>query len=369
MSNDAPVPFSSVSSNDTPLFSYPPDFVLRSSDGFDFHVHRELLRLTSGCFEGMFVVSRSNAGNSNDVDSDPQQRTEDGKPIVTLTEPKSVLYRLLSLAYPVVSINPLSLTRAQDLDNITAVFQAAEKYQFTHIPRVLEQMLDKPQLIALYPYRMFAIARVCNLTALAHKCVLATLNGGAEALNVTFPEMTLLTWDDAHKVNKFHQQCSVLASNCAQSMGRLHLKPEAADNVINCLINPQTGTDYVWWTCKGHNDYCSGKYFGGSSVSSRISTVTKNSAKRASSFFSRGPELVEPHAMWFRSHIKGVQEQLLIRPTDVSIVLALKEEDKSTISSCRLCSKQAQSDLLDLQVVLTQEITNMHGRLARAMFS
>ncbi|KAJ7058396.1 hypothetical protein C8F01DRAFT_1085558 [Mycena amicta] len=346
---DAPAPFSSA--HDTQVFSYPSDFILRSSDGFDFHVHREMLKLVSDCFEGMFVVSDPAADSEKDT-------RRDGKPVVSLTESKRILYKLLTLAYPVVSLTHFSLTRDADLDNITAIFHTAQKYQFLRIPPILQQMLDKPPLIAMHPHRMFAIARICGMTALARKAALGTLKAGAEALNVTFPEMKLLTWDDAHKINEFHRVCGVQASNCAKAMGRVYLKSGENANAPNCAINPHTAKEYVWWTEKGHSYECS----------SSTSTLRSNSEKKKRySFFSRGPELLEPRAMWFRNHLQRVQERLLVVPTDVMVALA--EEDKKMIVSCRICAKQAESDLGSLQCVLAEAIGDVHGRLASLLMA
>jgi hypothetical protein len=74
---DALAPFSGAA--DTLTDSNPPDFILRSSDGVDFHVHREILKFASDCFDGMFSV----AGG----DGDPTALLRDGKPILVLPEP------------------------------------------------------------------------------------------------------------------------------------------------------------------------------------------------------------------------------------------------------------------------------------------
>ncbi|KAJ7016603.1 hypothetical protein C8F04DRAFT_981170 [Mycena alexandri] len=85
---DAAVPFPGAINDD----AHPPNFIIRSSDGVDFHLHKEILKFGSACFDGMFSV----AG-----DQDTQSNTKhDGKPVLVLPEPEAVLYRLFSLAYP-----------------------------------------------------------------------------------------------------------------------------------------------------------------------------------------------------------------------------------------------------------------------------
>ncbi|KAJ7907057.1 hypothetical protein B0H13DRAFT_2503901 [Mycena leptocephala] len=130
---DALAPFSGAA--DTLTDSHPPDFILRSSDGVDFHVHREILKFTSDCFDGIFSVASG--------DGDPTALLRDGKPILVLPEPESVLYRLLCLAYPVRSPEQYTLG-VEDLDGLLAVHEAAHKYQFIYVQRLIERMLDNP---------------------------------------------------------------------------------------------------------------------------------------------------------------------------------------------------------------------------------
>ncbi|KAJ6561614.1 hypothetical protein B0H19DRAFT_1259281 [Mycena capillaripes] len=155
---DAPAPFSCAP--DSYNASHPSDFILRSSDGFDFHVHKDILKFASLCFKGMLAFPVDNSGRRDPL--------RDEKPVLVLPEPKSVLYTLLCLAYPVMSLHHYMLSE-EDLDDIVAIHQAAHKYQFLH------------------PCRMFAIARACGFTALARKAALALLRSPADALDVEFP--------------------------------------------------------------------------------------------------------------------------------------------------------------------------------------
>ncbi|KAJ7177216.1 hypothetical protein C8R43DRAFT_827497, partial [Mycena crocata] len=139
------------------------DFILRSSDSVDFHVHRDMLRLLSDVFDGMFSLPAT--------DQEPQR---DGKIVLVVPEPANVLYRLLSFAHPAPSVRQYTLTLA-DLDEIVAVHNAARKYQFLRGQKLLEEVLDDRALLDAQPYRLYAIAQVCGLPALARKAALFTL--------------------------------------------------------------------------------------------------------------------------------------------------------------------------------------------------
>jgi hypothetical protein len=176
---DAAPPFSGTTGPENAFpVSFPSDVILRSCNGVDFHFHKEILKLVSGCFEGMFSLPGS--------DDNPCPLARDGKPIVALPEPELVLYRPFSFAYPAQSSDPYTLGES-DLDGVVALHEAAHKYQFIHVQRLLERMLENPALIDAHPHRLFAISRLCDIPQLARKAALSSLNGEVE-----FPEMKSL---------------------------------------------------------------------------------------------------------------------------------------------------------------------------------
>ncbi|KAJ6589772.1 hypothetical protein B0H19DRAFT_1058746 [Mycena capillaripes] len=118
---DAPLPFSGAP---VPEDANPPtDFILRSSDNVDFHVHKQIsVAFVSVFFSGMFKFPTGpNA---------PTELERDGKVVLNMPESKEVLYRVLSVSYPARSRQHYTLTSA-DLDSVCAVHEAAHKYQFT----------------------------------------------------------------------------------------------------------------------------------------------------------------------------------------------------------------------------------------------
>lgn len=157
---DAPAPFSGDPDPEDNVTA--PDFILRSDDGFDLHVHKAILQFVSVFFKNM--LDGAGVGHLE----------KDGKPVVILSEPCVVLHRLLCIAYPGRSLEHYSLV-AQNLDGVWAVHEAANKYLFMGVQELLEKMLESPVLLA-HPHRIFAIARLRNLPDLARKAALSTLN-------------------------------------------------------------------------------------------------------------------------------------------------------------------------------------------------
>ncbi|KAJ6465238.1 hypothetical protein DFH09DRAFT_1346435 [Mycena vulgaris] len=64
----------------------PFDFILRSRDGTDFHVHKETLKFTSDVFADMSALPMETC-----------ELSQDGIPVLVLPEPHAVLLRLLRL--------------------------------------------------------------------------------------------------------------------------------------------------------------------------------------------------------------------------------------------------------------------------------
>ncbi|KAJ7712088.1 hypothetical protein B0H16DRAFT_1391742 [Mycena metata] len=365
---DAPMPLSGAP--DSYSASHPPDLILRSGDDFDFHVHKDILKFASVSFDGMFASPADNSG----------PKGEKSVLIWVLPEAKSVLYRLLCLAYPATSLHHYRLNEA-DLDDIVAIHQAAHKYQFLCVLGVLPQMLDKPALINAQPCRMFAIARACGFTMLARKAALALLRSPTASLDVEFPEMKLLTWEDAHKARKFHRSCGVQASEYAQSSVKFPLvskvpytasdfpfaEPEglpAYDSDQGPLgpdVNPETNKEFVWGVQKGHSETC----------------VDRSGAPSSRTFFPdegrddfwhrKGSSLeFETRVRWFKNHITRLAAQLLVVPAQMKLEIALA--DQAIIDSCPVCSKGAKSDLASLERVLAARIEEFSSHLLEETF-
>ena len=127
------------------------DVVLRSSDGYDFYVHRFILQLGSPTLSSM-------------LPSKSKMRSEDGDepPVLLLHEPACILDVLLTLLYPV---EPPTWT---SLDGFGPVMDAALRYNMQGPIETLRTALISPRRVDdqilpsfadIDPLRVFAIAR------------------------------------------------------------------------------------------------------------------------------------------------------------------------------------------------------------------
>ncbi|KAJ6583054.1 hypothetical protein DFH09DRAFT_1275422 [Mycena vulgaris] len=190
---DGPEPFSGTP---IPTFAHPANFILRSSDEVDFHVHKDMLRLVSGFFADMLAFPRGNI--------EGEQLVRDSKSVLTRPEPNAVLHGLLHLAHPPQSVMQYRLHTA-DFDTMVSVYDAAQC--------LLEGIFDNPTL--LHRHRLYAISRLRDLPALARKAELGTL----QYPMCPPPLKNLLTWanhgrmnvDEDRRASESYQSCGLTA--------------------------------------------------------------------------------------------------------------------------------------------------------------
>ncbi|KAJ7111787.1 hypothetical protein C8R44DRAFT_677370 [Mycena epipterygia] len=335
MSNDikdAPEPFSGAPD---PEDNVPPsDFILRSGDGIDLHVHKDILRHVSVFFRNMF----GSAGDETE-----QQR--DGKPVAVLPESGDVLHRLLCFAYPGHSVEHYSLV-GQNLDGVWAVHEAANKYLFTDVQRLLESTLENPNLLDAHPHRLFAIARLRGIPTLARKAALCTLKHPLCPPGLQFPEMELLTAASIQKLYDFHRSCGIQAQSIADRTATyVNLLDDFDDpNRITQCLEPG-GDMFVWWDTEIHNIGCG-----------------------AQDETSDGGDLYRLPVLWFRNRITQVADQLRSLPTRRTVelqVLKLTPEERESIE-CHACLGRADIDLMDFKSQLANVIEESNNRLANA---
>ena len=117
------------------------DLILRSSDVVDFPVHRSLLAIASGVFEGMCSL--------------PQPPTSDekqGLPLVQVGEDSHTLDTLLHLLYP--DKYPKDLP----MPTLYSVIKAAEKYDMHGVVTQLRDLLRQPRYLDSHSFEIFALA-------------------------------------------------------------------------------------------------------------------------------------------------------------------------------------------------------------------
>ncbi|KAJ7459580.1 hypothetical protein B0H11DRAFT_2286292 [Mycena galericulata] len=334
---DAPAPFSGAVDPETDI--HLPDFILRSSDGVDFHVHRDILKFASDCFDGMFAIAGGHC--------DPNDLHRDGKPVLVLAEPEDVLLRLLRLSYPADTPVHYTLQRA-DLEIFVAVYTAARKYQFFRVQQVLKEMLSNSPLLDAQPHRLFAIAWLCDFPELSRKAALLTLTSPLSNGVPAFPEKRFVSWET---LARFHKSCGRKAREIALDSVVDRSNSEAQPFWIS---NADTDQVFVWWQYYGHNSQCTGTCreswgYGGKVV------------RRG----SKGP------VSWFRGHIPRVAAQLRLWPAPATAereARRVAQAERLNMDACVFCSEQADADLACFARQLAKTIDLSNHRLADKAF-
>ncbi|KAJ7679515.1 hypothetical protein DFH06DRAFT_1078961 [Mycena polygramma] len=325
---DAPAPFNGEAGRTAP------DFIIRSVDGFDLHVHQAILCHISDFFYNLL-------GNSVFV----PDLLRDGKPVVAVTETCAVLYRLLFLAYPgrPESLDHYSLT-AQNLDGVWEVHAAADKYIFTGVQDMLEKMLEDPVLLNAHPHRVFAIARVRRIDALARKAALATLNAPVCPADLAFPELELLPASAFQQLHEFHHSCG----KAAEAMVKAHLGPQDCMDP-DAVITGGGQNTYVWWNTHSgvHSPDCEPDIEHHSEVDMEITPC-----------------------QWFQNHIILLAPKLRALPTrEVAEKegASLRFPERALIKNCHGCLDDAERHLSRFKYKLGLQIEESNTALAAAL--
>ncbi|KAJ7503471.1 hypothetical protein B0H11DRAFT_2222753 [Mycena galericulata] len=194
----------------SPLLIPPPfddvgaDTILRSSDGFDFHVYCTVLSLASPIFNDMFAT--------------PQPESEPEVPIIPVTEQSDVLLLFLSVWYP-------GAEAIVDFDNLE---------QLAHI---IEMAIDTYEMHAAEPMSVFAITCRYQWEDVARKaakdCLKLSLN---ELILLDDTNLTHIPADQYHALLAYHHACGVSAS----AAGRLL---------------PWGKAEWVWISCSSCGPY------------------------------------------------------------------------------------------------------------------
>ncbi|KAJ7465979.1 hypothetical protein FB451DRAFT_1486188 [Mycena latifolia] len=332
---DAPAPFSGAPD---PEETIPPaDFILRSSDGVDLHVHKDILKFVSVFFKNML----DGAGHETELH-------RDGKPILALPEPGAALYRLLCIAYPGESLEHYSLA-AQSLDGVSAVYTAANKYMFIRVQKMLKAMLDNRTLLDAHPHRLFAIARLCELPDLARTAALSTLKYPVCPPGLVFPEMELLTAATFQKLYNFHHSCGLAAKEIAEDNAG-YLDDQYAgepDAQYGITVNRDADRALVWWEpgAPGYHDEECGPHV----------------------MYPDGPGYPQrAPTQWFRNHVAKLVPHLRALPTGQTVAakaLNIAPEERAVIDGCHACLELAETDLASYARQLADKIEGSNMRL------
>ncbi|KAJ7442397.1 hypothetical protein B0H11DRAFT_2094482 [Mycena galericulata] len=331
---DAPAPFSGAPDPDNHCA---PDFILRSSDGVDFHVHKEMLKLVSGFFDGMFRLPTGNA--------DPNELWRDGIPVLAMSEPECVLHGLLRLAYPAQSVGQYAL-EVHDFRNIVDVHEAAYKLQFVGVQRLMNQLFLDPVFLDAHPHRLFAIARLRDLPELARAAALHTLKSAVGPPHRTFPEMNRLTWADAYQLYEFHRVCGVEAQNIAKEES-FRREFTVWDDIF---CHEERTEKFVWWEFYSHDARACAPGVGHTPM-------------------GHLPFPIPPQ--WLGDRIDQISSDLRLSPSHHQVerkVLNIASSDRAILDACDVCSKKADSHLAILAREFAGRIEESNEKLVAETF-
>ncbi|KAJ7435783.1 hypothetical protein B0H11DRAFT_2112701 [Mycena galericulata] len=333
---DAPEPFSGAPDpHDT---NPPSDFILRSSDNVDFHVHKQILAFVSVFFSNMFTFPSGEAP--------PTEIERDGKPVLILPEAANVIHRLLCIAYPARSRQHYSFA-PEDLDSVCDVHEAAQKYQFMHAQAVITEMLTEPVLLDGQPHRLFAIAQLRNIRELAEQAALCTLKHPVAPESLSFPEMRLLTWEQAQKLYDFHRLCGREAKRIvaatAESTESYSVGPNRNPNL---LCHDEDNNMFSWWDDES--------YYGHDAKCGPIS-------KELDLEFHGRLTFIEP-APWFQARITRLASEVFLLPTGGTAETPyISPQERAMIDGCEYCSGCAEKELAKFgkQLARSIDVSNM----------
>ncbi|KAJ7120046.1 hypothetical protein C8R44DRAFT_787566 [Mycena epipterygia] len=322
-----------------------PDFILKSCDAVDFHVHKQILAFVSVFFSDMFTFPAGEGG--------PTELKRDGKPVLILPESEDVLYRLLSIAYPARSRQHYSLTPAE-LDSVRDVHEAAHKYQFIQAQTVIKEMLLDPALLDGQPHRLFAIAVLRQIPEVAEQAALCTLKSSLCPADLAFPEMRLITWDVVQKLINFHHKCGMEAQKIVEATGG-SLDPWNQHEIrLFASRDPQLARQFIWWEEQYH-----------SQSACEPAHIIISSGYPGNEFDTD----IAPQ--WFQNHTKRVAAQVRLVPTGSTLTaeaLNISASDRAVIDACEICSGAVGQDLAKFASLVAEYIDRSNQKLARGAF-
>nr|GAT49609.1 predicted protein [Mycena chlorophos] len=391
---NAPPPFSSPDSQPELGLA---DFIIRSSDKFDFFVHKETLGAASDFFGGMFSVPQAEGAAGADLDSP----NRDGIPVLVLDEPKLVLLRVLKLAYRTTPPKPAITLK--NLDDIIKIQQVVDKYQFTRVDQMLASAApsDLMDLLgASDPLRMFVIAMLCGYTQAAQLAMRIAVRRSIDLFTVDFPEMRLLTWPQGKEIEKLCQIYTAFVGVLLKAqtgykpkeieplgLRAVHFRRVMSPSTPGATQNPAVPNPmppapmppqphmpqggqvvFVWWQPEGHAATC-------------LAAHTSFQRSKTLSIGADTPlacTILSRPTAWFEDHIKRLARGDLLTWTgrhlpDESPVPALVDmapEVQQAMRRCRFCAghvqmhlklwgEQVAKDLADMDAYLDSNVDRM----------
>ncbi|KAH9951141.1 hypothetical protein B0H21DRAFT_719747 [Amylocystis lapponica] len=192
MTSVAPAPFNKPNA----------DVILRTSDNVDFHVHKLILSEASPIFETMFGLPQPATPVSTE--------TQDGNPVVHVSENAQALDRLLRICYP--TADPVLDT----IEDVRSVLEAAEKYDMESARALCIRAFMVPKIFEKEPFAVYAIAYYLRLEDETRKAARMTLRFEFPNVNPTSPSplgLELISGRALYALIDYRSRCSQAARN------------------------------------------------------------------------------------------------------------------------------------------------------------
>ncbi|KAJ7289404.1 hypothetical protein C8J57DRAFT_1706257 [Mycena rebaudengoi] len=321
--SDASDPFSPTSNEVNP-----PDCILRSSDGVDFHVHKGVLAFESIFFRDLFSLPEPVGEDANLV--------RDGKPVVTLDESSQTVRKLLVLCYPRYASDEL----VSNLDGVVDAYVAADKYMVAGGQDLIEKLLTDPRILKKHPHRIYAIAIHRGMDTLVKIAAMETLKWPPHIPNLSIPEFRIISAQQLHRLKEFHHLCTVEMTNWIAALAATRDEEDPSDS--------EDRPDYVWWSEAGHVEGCgiTVEVLGDPDEDSCLAVTT---------------------AKWFNEHMKRVQTILEKRPDAASISGVMCDFTTPLLASLAACPKCAEAAPRDLETEAKRVSRNVAQDQARVL--
>ncbi|KAH9921632.1 uncharacterized protein B0H18DRAFT_1020587 [Fomitopsis serialis] len=129
------------------------DVILRSADGVDFYLHKNILRIASAFFADMFSLPQplpNSPPNGDKAIEDASSRSADAPPIIPVSEDQQALDNLLRMCYPVEK------PAFESIQDKCSLLRGTTKYQMGEATSRLNKELTS--LCASRPLDVFAAA-------------------------------------------------------------------------------------------------------------------------------------------------------------------------------------------------------------------
>ncbi|KZV68250.1 hypothetical protein PENSPDRAFT_653392 [Peniophora sp. CONT] len=175
------------------------DIILRSCDGVDFRVHKLFLIKAFHTFDDM-LRGTDEAGC---LDAASDQEFKDGLAVVSMTESRRILDRLLRLLYVV------SKPDLDSLADLRAVCIALDKYCVRSFPALVADALSRAT--QEHPEIVFAIACRCCLADIAHRAAKVTLRQPRQLIPVPYEDIEFVRVGHYHALVLYQAECLAAA--------------------------------------------------------------------------------------------------------------------------------------------------------------